>query len=111
MTANQEDHLQDIKDHTVCDLNIKYRKGQREHGGDLWKKGLLTTLMPAMSEEVIDQMCYAHTIHEQLITIRNLCLDGINPTTPDFVCKSILIDIHKILMGELPDDSKQSKLL
>jgi hypothetical protein len=62
MTPEQENHLRDIKYDFLKAVDEKYRKGQAEHGGDLWKKpGVLEMLM----EECIDFYVYAHVLRQQ----------------------------------------------
>jgi hypothetical protein len=62
MTQEQERHLEDIKYHFVKEVDAKYRKGQAEHGGDLWKKpGVLEMLM----DECVDFYVYAYCLRQQ----------------------------------------------
>ncbi len=62
MTPEQEEHLTNIKMDFLEAVDAKYRAGQAEHGGDLWKKpGVLEMLM----EECIDFYVYAHVLKEQ----------------------------------------------
>lgn len=62
MTDEQEAHLQRIKDDFLRDVDAKYRKGQAEHGGDLWKKpGVLEMAM----DECVDHYVYCHVLKEQ----------------------------------------------
>jgi len=43
--------------------DTKYRKGQKEHGGDLWKK---KHIIDMAIEEAIDQVGYLITLREQI---------------------------------------------
>lgn len=62
MTEEQEQHLTDIKQAFIKAVDIKYRAGQAEHGGDLWKKpGVLEMLM----DECVDFYVYAYTLRQQ----------------------------------------------
>lgn len=70
VTPEQENHLAEIKNSFETLVDIKYRKGQEEHGGDLFKKGILDLVEDALNE-AIDQFVY-------LITIRNKILDDRN---------------------------------
>lgn len=68
MTPEQEKHLKDIIEETSKRINLKYRKGQAEHGGDL--KDMQTyKLLDNAIDEAIDQIVY-------LLTLRNSILDG-----------------------------------
>lgn len=63
MKQSQEDHLFDIIDKFSVMVDKKYRKGQREHGGDLWlKAGLINFAI----EEALDQVVYLLTLKSQL---------------------------------------------
>lgn len=62
MTPEQEQHLIDIKNEFTRQVDAKYRKGQIEHGGNLWKKpGVLEMLM----DECVDFFVYAHVLKQQ----------------------------------------------
>ena len=63
MTPEQETHLKKIILDFASLTEAKYRKGQAEHGGDLWnKKGLIDMAI----DEAIDQVVYLLTIKQQL---------------------------------------------
>lgn len=67
MTPEQEGHLQSIKDWFVGEVDSKYRKGQAEHGGNLWmKSGIIDMAL----EEVLDQAVYLYTLREQIKAIQ-----------------------------------------
>jgi len=66
MTLEQEKHLQQIKDEFVVLADAKYRKGQEEHGGDLFDKDVLW-LLDQILYEAIDQVVYALTLREKLV--------------------------------------------
>jgi hypothetical protein len=65
MTEKQEKHLQEIKDNfsNLCDT--KYRKGQAEHGGNLFDMSPMQLLDNAI-DEAIDQVVYLLTIKQKL---------------------------------------------
>lgn len=62
MTVDQEVHLKRIKDWICEKIDKKYRAGQKEHGGDLWKK---PAVFDFLLEEVIDLVVYAKTLQDQ----------------------------------------------
>ena len=65
MTPQQEAHLQRIKDEFVREVDAKYRKGQIEHGGNLFEKpGMLDMAL----EEVIDLYVYLRTLKDNDLT-------------------------------------------
>jgi hypothetical protein len=62
MTDEQEAHLQRVKDWICEKIDKKYRAGQQEHGGDLWKKA---AVLDFLIDEVVDQVVYAESLEEQ----------------------------------------------
>lgn len=66
MTPAQEEHLARIKNTFDNLVDEKYRKGQAEHGGDLFEKGALE-LINAGIDEAIDQVVYLLTARDKLL--------------------------------------------
>lgn len=65
MTPEQEQHLEEILV-KFADLTVKkYKKGQEEHGGNLWEKDTLF-LLDAAIDEAIDQVVYLLTLRRKL---------------------------------------------
>jgi lipopolysaccharide biosynthesis regulator YciM len=63
MTQKQNKHLKDIIGSISRRVDEKYRKGQKEHGGDLWlKSGMMDNAM----DEVSDLVTYLYTMREQI---------------------------------------------
>lgn len=63
MTRKQSDHLRIIEASFIRRLDAKYRKGQKEHGGNIWEKaGMLANA----EDECTDFVVYIHTLREQL---------------------------------------------
>lgn len=60
MTPKQETHLEFIKTQFTSDVDKKYRKGQAEHGGNLWDKN--THLLDMAIEEALDLYVYLITL-------------------------------------------------
>jgi hypothetical protein len=60
-----EDHLASIQDEAWELIDRKYRAGQAEHGGDLWKlpKG---ELLDSAIDEAIDQVVYLLTLKQKM---------------------------------------------
>jgi hypothetical protein len=70
MTPDQEAHLKRIKENFDTLVDLKYRKGQREHGGDLSSKSALDLLDEAINEAV-DQIVYLETVREIIVGERD----------------------------------------
>lgn len=66
MTPEQEQHLKRIKYNFNLKVDIKYRAGQKEHGGDLMHNNALTLLNFAIAE-AIDQVVYLETLREVIV--------------------------------------------
>lgn len=63
MTNDQEKSMKDSLDRFYRLAEVKYRKGQEQHGGDLWdKKGLIWKA----KEEVIDMWFYLEALEKQI---------------------------------------------
>lgn len=63
MTPECETHLEGIKARVLQDIDAKYRRGQVEHGGNLWlKPGLIDMAI----EEVLDLAVYLYTLRDIL---------------------------------------------
>ena len=66
MTPDQEEHLAEIKRTFTNLVDQKYRKGQAEHGGNLFDVDTVRLIDMAI-EEAIDQVVYLITIRNQLL--------------------------------------------
>lgn len=66
MTADQEQHLQRVKDQFLKAVDAKYRGGVREHGGNLWDKAVLELIDEGM-QEAVDQYVYLATARENIL--------------------------------------------
>jgi hypothetical protein len=63
LTKAQSDHLDKIHTRFTALSTEKYIKGQKEHGGDLWRKiGLIDMAI----DEAIDQVVYLITLKGQI---------------------------------------------
>jgi hypothetical protein len=65
MTPEQEAHLERIQQQSVKALDSKYRRGQAEHGGNLFDKTAFELLEEALAENT-DQRVYILTAMEKL---------------------------------------------
>ena len=72
MSPEHEKHLAGILSDLVKDVDAKYRKGQEEHGGALWRRPVWKDAW----DEVLDLCTYVHTLKMQLSVIAELALMG-----------------------------------
>lgn len=72
MTVAQEKHLKRLKERFVALLDAKYRAGQTEHGGNLWRK----RMVPNIVEETLDLAAYTLTLEQQVEDIKDVCVAG-----------------------------------
>lgn len=56
MTHEQESHLDRIKTQALAMIDSKYRRGQAEHGGNIWDQN--KNLLDNAIEEAIDMVVY-----------------------------------------------------
>lgn len=66
MTPEQEQHLDRIQRVFSLIVSGKYRKGQSEHGGNLWDVSAERLIEMAI-EEAIDQVTYLVTLRDKLV--------------------------------------------
>lgn len=65
MTPEQEQHLEKIKKEFTEKVDAKYRKGVKEHGGNLWEYSIEDLINMAL-DEAIDQYTYLSTLKRKL---------------------------------------------
>jgi len=65
MTNKQEKHLKQIKKNFEKLVDTKYRKGQKEHGGNLFDLYNIQ-LVDAALDEAIDQVVYLMTLKQNM---------------------------------------------
>lgn len=63
MNPDHEAHLRRVKRNVAARIDRKYRAGQREHGGELWKKA---GLVEEALDEAVDLCVYLETLREQI---------------------------------------------
>jgi len=66
MTKEQEAHLAAIKARFCAEVDLKYRKGQREHGGDLFRLNI-SSLLREMKQEILDLYVYADSLEALIL--------------------------------------------
>ncbi len=72
MSPEHEKHLAGILSDLVKDVDAKYRTGQDQHGGALWRRPVWKDAW----DEVLDLCTYVHTLKMQLSVIAELALMG-----------------------------------
>lgn len=66
MTPEQEIHLSEIISDFSTRCDAKYRKGQAEHGGNLFDLGMLQLIDNGL-EEAVDQFVYLKTLRDKIV--------------------------------------------
>lgn len=90
MPPSCEAHLHRVKERVTQLMDAKYRKGQAEHGGFLWRR----RMMPEVMAETLDLACYVMTLEEHIEEVKNLCVRG---ETGDMKPAEALAKIKKML--------------
>ena len=72
VSPEHEKHLNGILADLVRDVSAKYRKGQTEHGGALWRRPVWKDAW----DEILDLCTYVHTLKMQLSVIADLAVRG-----------------------------------
>ena len=81
MSPEHEKHLAGIIRDLIRDIDLKYRRGQAEHSGALWRRPVWKDAW----DEVLDLCTYVHTLRLQLGVIGDLALQG---ASDDSLCAS-----------------------
>jgi hypothetical protein len=98
MNPQQETHLREIKQVISEQLEFKYRKGQQEHGGNLWERNCVEEAY----KEATDLVTYLHTAREnnkQSIHILLSCLNDLRGLEVAEASKFKIEQVIKILRG------------
>ena len=72
MTPEHEKHLAGILRDLTRDIDLKYRRGQAEHSGALWRRPVWKDAW----DEILDLAVYMHTLKMQLSVIAEIALIG-----------------------------------
>ena len=72
MSPEHEKHLHGVLNDLIKDVSAKYRRGQAEHGGALWRRPVWKDAW----DEILDLCVYQHTLRLQLGVIADLALQG-----------------------------------
>jgi hypothetical protein len=76
LTKGQRAHVQRVTDLQTDLIREKYRKGQKEHGGNCWEKpGMLAHAL----EEAADLPVYLYTLQDQIAAIALALRVGMTP--------------------------------
>jgi hypothetical protein len=93
-----EQHLAQVAHRFHIELSEKYRRGQAEHGGRLFAKGLLFHI-DAARDENIDLTSYTDCMREDAKKIHATVLEALGPTVPDCALRAYLGEIKVLLEG------------
>lgn len=66
MTKQQEAHLAIIKANFQDEVDTKYRAGQKEHGGDLFRLNI-SSLLREIKQEIVDLYVYADSLQALIL--------------------------------------------
>jgi hypothetical protein len=66
MTTQQEHHLASIKANFQREVDTKYRAGQKEHGGDLFRLNI-SSLLREIKQEIVDLYVYADSLEALIL--------------------------------------------
>lgn len=73
MSPEHCSHILGIKREAWLELYAKYEKGQIEHGGNLWNKGLKSLFAKEIRAEALDLVVYTHEMVRKLDEIQSIC--------------------------------------
>jgi len=103
MTKEQERHLEDIKGQFKHEVDVKYRAGQEQHGGNLWAKGLTSLIGPEIRKEAIDLVVYTHDLDMGLHYVEGQILQAMEVMTEDHPARRCLVNALQMLQGTEKD--------
>jgi hypothetical protein len=86
MTPDETAHMKMCVSEFSELMAAKYRKGQREHGGNLWLKPQTSNIV----EEVVDLAHYVMTLRQQNEILRHLVEAALK--TSDVECKDAALE-------------------
>ena len=72
MSEEHEKHLKSVLNDLIKDVGLKYRRGQAEHGGEVWRRPVWKDAW----DEILDLNVYMHVLRLQLSVIAELALEG-----------------------------------
>lgn len=102
MTSAHVAHLELIKAKVEGDLDKRYRAGNAEHGGALWKKPVLGEAIA----EATDLIVYLHTLRQQIEIVGALASIGAEDESVA-ACESR--EACKRILGVLHGEEKAGK--
>lgn len=93
-------HVALVLDTLSDELPTKYMQGQREHGGNLWRKPVLDF----MGEEVLDMVVYYDVLRRQNDLLKQLCREGMAGSSDSY---QALQSIYNVLTVGNPEGVKE----
>jgi hypothetical protein len=89
MTPKQ--HMENIADWFKEKATTKYFRGQKEHGGKLWRKPALKLL----GDEILDMPIYFRVLEEQQEEVLNQLQKALTKYTHNYTLWSIMVHVQK----------------
>lgn len=91
MTNAQKNHMRTVCLDTSKAVVVKYKAGQKEHGGNLWRKPVINF----MGDELTDHIVYFHVLKQQWKEMEKIAKEGLNTKVPQ--AADALVKILNIL--------------
>lgn len=86
--------MEEIKRIFISQVDAKYRAGQAEHGGNLWKKsGIIKNLV----SETPDFVTYSYVLKDQLNLVRTLLQEGKHEEALKWVSAILSDEIEEVV--------------
>lgn len=102
------DHARRVCIDTTNAVIKKYKIGQKEHGGNLWRKPVINF----MGDELTDHIVYFHVLKEQWNEMEKIATAALDGKSPDMIAavfdySRALVKIRNILTIGNPEGVKE----
>lgn len=95
LTTEQVRHMSDNMLAFDHQYSGKYRKGQKEHGGNMWTMGLKQTIENA-EDEVLDMWSYLRNIRSAVQEIEDIMTNDDGNLADNVACSEIMTIINRV---------------
>jgi hypothetical protein len=106
LMKKNDDHARDIANWVSSELFQKYRRGQAEHGGNVYNKPVSLHL----TEELLDALVYLAVLHEQMEMILEIATHA-GDAEGDVQAKALKAIINLCLYGNEYGEIEREKTL